>query len=433
MFNLAQNMKGESSGGQGKSPSGESESPSKKYETLHKMRMQNREPSIQEDARKTSLMMIQEEIDSPRDAMSKRMEQDEYWRYVWEHDPDYMREVMRLTKDIVMQLRKFHKQTGKWPPNVIPVSPPPKQQGGAGGAPGGPPGGGGPPGAGLGGLFGSSSRMTKFADLAVLSPEKCRSSSDMGCLILTATAKGSHPAARQMALDRLVDMACSHPSSFKEFGFTPQDAETMARTASPYKVDKRNAHRLGWLLRLAEADDAEVAEAFVSGDEDDKKLVSRLVAAQSRDGIVSAVPEMCLIGEWLNPEFFEKLDAKDESARKVISTVLGMWSDGNHRLPEDLLTRKASEAIDCGDDGLLQMSLSGPAGLRCLARGKMCEAGKMDATASAAEASGCEECPRHTSGCKAIAARAGKFPAAAKFASLMVRTEGRAGCPANRK
>jgi hypothetical protein len=429
MFNLAQNRKGES-------PGGKSESPNKKYEALHKMRMQNREPAIQEDARKTSLMMVQEEIDSPRDAMSKRMEQDEYWQYVWEHDPGYMKEVMRLTKDIVRQFRKFHDQTGKWPPNVVPVSPPPKQQGGPGGAPGGaPPGGGGPPGAGLGGLFGSTqSKMTKLAELSVLSPEKCKGSSDMGCLILTATAKGSHPAARQMALDRLVEIACSQPSLFKDFGFTPRDAEIMAKSASPYRVDKRNAHRLGWLLRLADSDDAEVAEAFVSGDEDDKRLVSRLVASQSRDGIVSAVPEMCLIGEWLNPEFFEKLDAKDESARKVIAKVLGMWGDGNHRLPEDLLTRKAAEAIDCGDDGILSMSLSGPPGLRCLAIGKMLDTGKMDGKAAAEEASGCEECPRHALGCRAIVAGAKELPAEAKFASLMVRTaEGRAWSPTNRK
>ena len=421
MFNLAQTRKGEAPV--------QKESPGNRYQTLHKMRMQNRESAIQEDARKTSLMMIQEEIDNPRDAMAKRMEQDEYWAYIREHDPGYMKEVMHLTKDIVLQLRKFHKQTGKWPPNVIPLSPPPKQEGGAGGAPGGaPPGGGGPPGAGLGGLFGSSSKMTKLAGLDVLAPEECEESTDIGRLIMTATAKSSHLAARKMAFDRLIEIACTKPSLCKDFGFTSHDAETMARTASPYRIDKKVAHRIGWLLRLADADDAEVVEAYVSGDEDDKKLVSRLVACQGRDGIISAVPEMSLIGEWLNPEFFSKLDADDGEARKVIVKVLGMWGDGNHRIPEDLLTRKVSEAIEVGDRDALYMSLEGPASLRCLAIGKMA-----DTNEAAAEASKCTECPVHMAGCKAIAGRPGISPAT-KFASLMLRTaEGRTGNLANRK
>jgi hypothetical protein len=98
---------------------------------LHKSRLQRREQSLQEDARRTALMMTQLGIKTPKDMMGKLMEDEQYWQYVRRHDPGYMRDVMNLASKIGREIRKN-------PSKFIPVVPPPKQQdqGGAGGGAG---------------------------------------------------------------------------------------------------------------------------------------------------------------------------------------------------------------------------------------------------------------------------------------------------------
>lgn len=114
---------------------------------LHKSRLAQREQSLQEDARRAALMMVQSQFRSPKDVMAKFIKMEQYWYYVRKYDPGYMKDVIALAAKLAVEVKKH-------PDRYIPVAPPPKQQGGdaGGGAPGG---------AGL--SLGSTSKQMKLA------------------------------------------------------------------------------------------------------------------------------------------------------------------------------------------------------------------------------------------------------------------------------
>jgi hypothetical protein len=128
----------------------------------HQQRVQNRSQSLSEDAKHFALRMYQEQMQHVQDVLGG-LDNIQYWRYVRQFDPKYMKELANLIPEILKDIK--HR-----PQAYIPPQAPPKPQGGQGGPGGGagappPPGGGGAPGLGAPAAASFNSKRTKTAAL----------------------------------------------------------------------------------------------------------------------------------------------------------------------------------------------------------------------------------------------------------------------------
>lgn len=93
-------------------------------ENIHRLRMQQREQSLGDDAAHIALLMVRKDVKSPREVI--RGLGVPYWEYVQEHDKKYLKEVARLAKQLAKEVRRH-------PERYVPNLPIPQGQPGEGG------------------------------------------------------------------------------------------------------------------------------------------------------------------------------------------------------------------------------------------------------------------------------------------------------------
>lgn len=162
-------------------------------------------------------------------------------------------------------------------------------------------------------------------------------SSDVKSLVMTMMGE---PSLGPMASDRLRTLISRHPQLLEEEGFSEDDLRAMGSSEDGAGVSR--------LARLHGADDAEVMEAYY-GNPEDADLLVNLIAAQGRDSIIKAIPELCFRESGMNIPYFARIDPSDVNGRAAVMRACGMRDEG-HRFPDDLLDRKAMSAMLSGGD-----------------------------------------------------------------------------------
>jgi hypothetical protein len=205
----------------------------------------------------------------------------------------------------------------------------------------------------------------------VLSDSEIDSCYDINSLLMTISA-GEH---KDLAARQAISVIGQYPQS--TVGLKEADWEALAAIPQGKIVSD--------FARLSSADDADVL-AFLSDHRNDAKLieaVANLIAAQGRDMILGAAPEMCMIQDEdkysVCVPYFSKLNEQDQSVRSLLAKMLQLRRSGKLVCPDDMLDRKVMKSIiDHNDKELLDAASSDCPDLRCFALAFAAESGDTD-------------------------------------------------------
>jgi len=216
---------------------------------------------------------------------------------------------------------------------------------------------------------------------------------DVPSLLLTATSQQAGPCpssepppdeitcpdSRSLAADRLVLIMCRFPQFYDKHKLSPMEAERLPRSPA--------LDRLRGFIKLYEADDAALMEAYSQSSGLDRLMLSHLVSSQQRGDIISSAPEMCLQeteqGLILNDSFLDALDPREQHVRSFIHSLLERANSGKVMALEKMLLRKMMGALAGSPDDrqLLAESLKASGSLyplRLLAIALMLEGNKVE-------------------------------------------------------
>jgi len=211
-------------------------------------------------------------------------------------------------------------------------------------------------------------------DPSVLDPEKLKKSMDVSSIVMTAADTSSKPEVRGLALDRLVELIAAYPEVYGKNKLSIEDMHYISKSANNNILGPK-LERIQKFIGLFESDDDFLIRTYAESSEDDRRLISKLVAKQERQDVIDANPEMCLAGWKLNPEFLSRIDPTKNESLIFLTKLVGLRNNGQIKIHR-LLDLKIAEAIyKTKDSNLIAEALKSGSSLPYLALSVMLERG----------------------------------------------------------
>ena len=207
----------------------------------------------------------------------------------------------------------------------------------------------------------SPSRYPTRSTPHVLGRNRIKSSMDARSLVMTIASGETDSEDRAAAIDRLIDLICTHPEAYEAQRLSPSDVRAIESRVGRDEVISQSLSRLKKFVSLFSSDDHGVLRAYSESDPSDRRMISNLVASQGRDEIVKTNPWMGLqkMGDdyLVNDKFVSKMKTDNEESIMLLGKIMTLINGGSLKPSRMLINKVMGALAESGDKRLERVCL----------------------------------------------------------------------------